>query len=348
MSRPIDDLFKALNMFNDGMKSLQMGRVLDNANSTVEQIRNSDLDAKQKRAELKNVADQLTFKLVGLGGSVDAAKTLAGTIEPQGQPLPQNEFQAYMLAQGDPEMMKALGTYQKDKAEAESKKRMAELDEWKAKFDIGETARDINQDERQGRADQDAVLKTLNDFRDKTAKKNIEALDALTGIDGIMSIPEEERGQAALGILQRAVVKQTGDPRISDQDADAIAPDPSIASRLKRNFRLLTQGKPLEKDFAEYGLMAEMLKKANLRNLEQKAQGYAKSRSQYVRGVTADSLLEDIYTEYNIDPRGMSIKKAPVSGYAPEQLNTPKEVAPQGNTPQAPVPPSSPSWFKPR
>ena len=111
MANGIDDLFKAINMFNDGLKSLQMGRVLNNANQAVESIRQSDLDAKQKRAELSNIANQLTFKLVGLGGSVGAAKELADTVQgpEQKQPFSQNADQAilYGMQTGDENATKA-------------------------------------------------------------------------------------------------------------------------------------------------------------------------------------------------------------------------------------------------
>ena len=341
MANGIDDLFKAINMFNDGLKSLQMGRVLNNANQAVESIRQSDLDAKQKRAELSNIANQLTFKLVGLGGSVGAAKELADTVQgpEQKQPFFQNADQAilYGMQTGDENATKAGLKLREIESNERIAAAKAQEETWIRRQDFLETNRDINRTQREGRADQDQVFKVLNDFRDKTAKKNIEALDALTGIEGIMNIPPEERGQAALGILQRAVVKQTGDPRISDQDADAIAPDPSIASKLKRNFRLLTQGKPLEKDFEEYGLMADMLKKANIRNLEQKAQGYVKSRKDYVRGVDANTLLEDIYSEYNLDKSNINTTNSPIN-----QLQN------MGGSPQAPSQPSAPSWFKPR
>lgn len=324
MANGIDDLFKAINMFNDGLKSLQMGRVLNNANQAVESIRQSDLDAKQKRAELSNIANQLTFKLVGLGGSVGAAKELADTVQgpEQKQPFFQNADQAilYGMQTGDENATKAGLKLREIESNERIAAAKAQEETWIRRQDFLETNRDINRTQREGRADQDQVFKVLNDFRDKTAKKNIEALDALTGIEGIMNIPPEERGQAALGILQRAVVKQTGDPRISDQDADAIAPDPSIASKLKRNFRLLTQGKPLEKDFEEYGLMADMLKKANIRNLEQKAQGYVKSRKDYVRGVDANTLLEDIYSEYNLDKSNINTTNSPINQPSQEQM----------------------------
>ena len=80
-----------------------------------------------------------------------------------------------------------------------------------------------------------------------------------------------------------------------------------------------------------------MLKKANIRNLEQKAQGYVKSRKDYVRGVDANTLLEDIYSEYNLDKSNINTTNSPIN-----QLQN------MGSSPQAPSQPSAPSWFKPR
>ena len=332
----MDDLLKALDSFNSGLQSLQMSRVMDNANQTVAQIRSSDLDAKQKRNELNNLAQDLTFKLVGLGGSVGAAKELASTFQPPKEPMFQTADQAIMygMQAGDENALNAGLKIREIESNERIAAAKAQEEAWIRKTNYTQGFVNERTQNKNERADTDTVIKTMNDFRDKTAKKNIEALDALTGIEGIMNIPPEERGQAALGILQRAVVKQTGDPRISDQDADAIAPDPSIASKLKRNFRLLTQGKPLEKDFEEYGLMAEMLKKANIRNLEQKANGYVKARANYIRGVSADDLLQNIYTEYNLDPQSNS--GGPQQPMAPTQPT--QNMAPK----------NTPSWFKPR
>jgi len=184
----MDDLLKALDSFNSGLQSLQMSRVMDNANQTVAQIRSSDLDAKQKRNELNNLAQDLTFKLVGLGGSVSAAKGLAETFKPEKEQLPQNEFQAFMLAQGDPEMMDALVKYQKSKAESEALKRKSEWDEWLKKIQVTEGLKDENAKNRrenqltdmQDRFAQDAFKTLISSVDYKKLQEVTQRSDAIS------------------------------------------------------------------------------------------------------------------------------------------------------------------------
>lgn len=108
-SQGITDLMTALQGFNNGLKSLQTSRVLNNANEAVEQIRASDADAQQKKAQIRGIADQLTMKLVGLGGSVEEATRLGDLFNGPKQPTFQSaeQMRIWGVINNDPLAVKA-------------------------------------------------------------------------------------------------------------------------------------------------------------------------------------------------------------------------------------------------
>lgn len=77
---PMDDLFKALNMFSQGVKDLQTVRTINNANSEVQRIKASTLKEEEKTAEMKGVANQLTLQMAGLGVAPQTVAQLSGAI----------------------------------------------------------------------------------------------------------------------------------------------------------------------------------------------------------------------------------------------------------------------------
>lgn len=66
---PMDDLFKSLQMFSQGVKEYQLQSAIGQANDHVQQIKAADLNEQQKRSELQSLSNQLVGHLAGLGAS---------------------------------------------------------------------------------------------------------------------------------------------------------------------------------------------------------------------------------------------------------------------------------------
>ena len=234
----MNDLFTALQMFNKGLKDLQTGRVLNNANEMVEQIRASDMDAKEKRAELKNIANQLTLKMVGLGGSVEQAKLLAEQFEGPKPPTMQTADQAiiYGMQMGDESILKSGLAIKEMEREAAIKKAEAEQRVWIDRQNFLETNRDENakvkseaQLEKERRS---TLFKVQGDFQ-KASKDIREATRfARQGLDIINS---DGPASKLLGAVQFAAVRAAGSSsQLSDKEREALAGQQDLLSQFRQ------------------------------------------------------------------------------------------------------------------
>lgn len=79
----MDDLYKALQMFGDGVQQLQTSRAIGAANDQVQQIHASEASEQAKRAQLQQIANGLTAHLAQLGTPATTMQAVAGAIGPK-------------------------------------------------------------------------------------------------------------------------------------------------------------------------------------------------------------------------------------------------------------------------
>lgn len=79
----MDDLFKALQIYGQGVQQFQMGRSIQGANQAVQQIRASDENEAKKRAQLQEVANSLTLSLASQGIPATTIQAVAGAAGPE-------------------------------------------------------------------------------------------------------------------------------------------------------------------------------------------------------------------------------------------------------------------------
>lgn len=78
-----DDLFKALQMFSQGVKEYQIQSAVGQANQFVQQIKAADLNEQQKRAALQDLSNQLVSQMAGMGAPATQVAQVAGAIGPK-------------------------------------------------------------------------------------------------------------------------------------------------------------------------------------------------------------------------------------------------------------------------
>jgi hypothetical protein len=83
----IDEISKAFGMFNDGVRSLQLQRSLNDANDQVQQIKSSELKEADQVQQIRGVANDLTRRLVGMGVNAASIEEVSNSFKPQ-QPSP--------------------------------------------------------------------------------------------------------------------------------------------------------------------------------------------------------------------------------------------------------------------
>ncbi|MCK5016131.1 MAG: hypothetical protein KAS32_03585 [Candidatus Peribacteraceae bacterium] len=78
----MQDLFTALGVFRQGMDRLATTRALTNANEQVEQIRTQELGEADQRQQIRQVANNLTVKMLGAGASLGQIQAAGSAFAP--------------------------------------------------------------------------------------------------------------------------------------------------------------------------------------------------------------------------------------------------------------------------
>lgn len=79
----MNDLFTALNMFKQGVDDIHTARVMEDANRQVQQIKSSELNEQQQRAQLSALSDQLVMRMAGLGVPATTIAQAASAVAPK-------------------------------------------------------------------------------------------------------------------------------------------------------------------------------------------------------------------------------------------------------------------------
>lgn len=82
----LDDLIKASSFLNQQVSQLQMNRTIDQANQLVQQVKASEADERQQRAQLQQISNALVTDLARVGAPSDTIKLISGAVGPQALP----------------------------------------------------------------------------------------------------------------------------------------------------------------------------------------------------------------------------------------------------------------------
>lgn len=128
----IENLLAGLNQFKSGIQQLQQGRLINKANEAVKQIRMSEADDAQKRAQLQQLSDQVALGIMQTGGTAQGSALAAQILAPKKRSPIQSLTQG--LFSEDPEVRKRAESLQAEQAASEQAKiqREAQLEDRRA------------------------------------------------------------------------------------------------------------------------------------------------------------------------------------------------------------------------
>lgn len=337
----MDDLLRALDSFNSGLQSLQTSRVINNANEMVAQIRQSDLDAKEKRNQLNALAQDLTFKLVGLGGSVQGAQQLASTFmpsEPEARMFnTPDQAILYGMQTGD-EMALTAGLSLKElemEHELEKQKQIT-----KRQFGLQEERRagqvedrELRQERAMGKEIRATLAKTQQEYN--RASKDIREATrfARQGLDIINS-----NGAAAkmIGAVQFAAARAAGSSsQLSDKEREALAGRQDLLSQFQQLVSTKAKSEFIEKNKEAFRDLFEV---------------YARSGEEYLDDLSSTFVNQLKTNPLFVDEDDMILREK-ITGRKQAPAKSPMEQLQNMGPKQpdvSPKAPSTPTWFKPR
>jgi hypothetical protein len=282
------------------------------------------LKDEEKISQLRGIAEDLTFNMAAKGIPATTMQAVTGFA-----PKPPETI--------DQALLSPSGTDQARGEHAMTLKHNADLEKTlyiQAAADKRQQASFLQQmnmlGTKTGLKDQDKIGDSLKEFRDKVIKPEF---DVLTKANSAKELAKSDYN-SALGVLQRQIVGLSGDARVSDQDAAAVAPNPDVLSRVQRALKRASSGEPLQIDQNEFQYVIAAMERAAQRNIKVKAKNYSTARSRTLRGISPADLENALLVDHGLaQPAGES-----------------QDSAAPPSAPATNAPPSTalPSWIKPR
>lgn len=294
----MDDLFKSLAMFQDGMQQLAVTAGVKNAADQVQQVNMSMNDELEKRKAQGQIAQQLGMQLSAIGAPVSQIQQAVGTIAP---PQIKNANDAYnqALQTSDPGMMKMA----KDMSAFENKPAMdiqndaQSHDAWQNQLnrDMELSKASMKKETRLQDHEMKQVDKISTQFQGATRglfEGRDKAAMALQMLDGDNPVADK----AVLNVL----VKGTGDTgAITEGDRAAFAGSPQIWARMKRSLEAnIASGKLNDDDRKNLKGLAELMKRKNEASISEHRERYAKLAGSRL-GMDPEALKEKIFPGFD-------------------------------------------------
>lgn len=199
----IQNLLTGLNQFTQGIQRLQQGRIINKANEAVQQIRQSEADDTQKRAELQQLSQQVALGLMQWGGTPQASAFASQLIRPAEQEKPSSPQSLVQgLLSDDPEMRSRAQQIQEQQIEMEARaKERAEASQIKreeARFNKKEKIR------AQQRTIPGLGIATTKSTAERLKKEVPQTISAIQGVEDLKSFKRLDK----LDPNQKARAKQ--------------------------------------------------------------------------------------------------------------------------------------------
>lgn len=257
---PFEDFMHAIGALKQSVQEVQTTRAIEGANQQVAQIRSMEGAEHEKNNQLRQVANNLTMHLSGLGANPQQIETVGKAVQPY-DPLYQTVDQ--QLLNGTPEEQKRAQQI-KDRQYAQE---MALLDK---KTEASLASAGIRSNSKQN----DKILSQIEKFA-KTPQLGGKILDSLGELGSFRNMVNEG-SYPAMAMARKALVIMSGDKRPSDLDVKAVAGNPSFSATVQRNFLRIYNGEAPEGDKKDLLELADAFEYAKTRQLETNIDKYSK------------------------------------------------------------------------
>ena len=325
----MQDLFQALKMLQDGVQQFAVGRVINDANDQVRQIHETEMDHRTKIQNLRNLSNQLTMRLSGMGANPTQVEQAAGAVAPPKAPLIQSTIQGLVsdLDMSDPGQA-AVGRERLQKHE-DSQNQMKLLLAAR-KFEAGAA---------------DKKNKLRDDYL-KEFGKVPGMKDLLEGFTKAEVTPDDLTNPAAFVAAQRGYIKASGDNKISNEDLEGANVDKSLWAGVQTLFTRGATGAETKNKAELMRALLDVARYKSARAIQIRAGAYSRVKSRHL-GESPESFHQDIMDHY----LGGTANFAPAAA-APRSTTQGTTVIqnPGASTPAAigTAPAALPAGFRPR
>lgn len=289
----MDELFKAMSIFQSGLEKLAITNGISSASQQVEQLNQQGLNELEKRQARAQIANDLQMKMARIGAPASQIQAAVGGIMPQ--PI-QNAQDAYYqaLQTGSPELMKIANNGQAFENKAKTDQ-MA--------FQAGENAKDRNlqreltgmrADKKMGDAEMQKIFQIGNQFEEKSSDM-FKGYNLANTATQLLNSNNPVADKAVLNSL----VKASGDTGvITEADREAFGGSPAYLDKMRRAMTQVSSGK-LDAQSRQFLLqISSLYANKQKQNIEQQANRFAK-RASNLLGVPVEEVKPKIFPGFD-------------------------------------------------
>lgn len=309
----IENLLAGLSQFRAGIQQLQQGRLINKANEAVKQIRMSEADDAQKRAQLQALSDQVALGIMQTGGTAQGSALAAQILAPKESAAPTTPFQAFLSPEYRPAAVAYEGMKETFREEAKLRGEQRTRERQEEAFTRQEEARTSKEARATLNTLQKDYRKTVQDIN----KATVQARNALKLLDSGSPLTA-----GAIGTMLARASGEVGN--LTEMERAAFQGRPDLMSAAKRAISVKSIGELPEGDIEALKELTNIYINAS-KDLEVDA----------ARTLAGQALGNPLFSQ---DDPNMLIKKITggrVSEYRPYEESMPGQQQP--SRPQAPM-----------
>jgi len=243
-----NEIVNALNQFAGSMQRYAVSRALQNANVEVNAIRESEEEDAAKQEQIRQVAQNLSIKMMAGGASPRDIQVANQLFVPRVDKFEQEKELIRLRAE---EQRKTLGVKQDVAVPKEKSKR---------------------------------ILRQLDIFN-KGISGLTKSMDSVASVRSLLTGAKDPSAAqfAASELAKIGLVKASGESgRLSDQDLERAAGNPSLFRRTKRFLTKIARGIPPTEDVDEMMRLVDIAEKGLKFAAERRAKAFARQRAKFV------------------------------------------------------------------
>jgi hypothetical protein len=220
------DLKDALNMFTEGVQSLALTQAFADAQSKVQQARTSIAEGSKQRQKLGEIAQELTFKMAGLGATAASIDQAARSVMPPA-PKTLEEMTAQAVRDGDQTTLNSIGKAERILGERQAIQIEGRIKAEERKFQTMQ-ARELQQN----------MLKELRKAQTAYNKTDLDINKSINQAKNAIRVLESKGdvGDLAAGSIGTMLARASGEVgNLTEAERSVFAGKQDIYSRIKRD-----------------------------------------------------------------------------------------------------------------
>lgn len=264
---PMDDLYKALQMFKEGLSDYQTTQAVNDARQQLSALQQQETDKSKLLQHTAAIGQDLALRLTSAGTAPGRIQEAVSSLAPPASVTATNQFQG----------------------ESQDKRQAFDKSEHQLNRESAERIAGVRNTGTEAKVAQ-RTQKIALDQAEKFYKVNQKQIEAIDKMETFKDLIDTNPSQIGIELSKSALLKAGGDDRISDKDLPRVQNDPSARKAVARRLNLELTGEALKDDRKFYSALLDSVTQFSKKQLDKKVKGHASSVGQLYKDIDSNTL----------------------------------------------------------